>query len=55
MKAPDDLLVLAAGRLPQGRYGGSLAGLGAVALGRAAVEGLLGDRAHSLLKPTPRR
>ncbi|HEY3269717.1 MAG TPA: thiolase family protein [Geothrix sp.] len=36
-----DLLILAAGRLPQGRYGGSLAGLGAVSLGRSVVEGLL--------------
>lgn len=41
MKESPDLLILAAGRLPQGRYGGSLAGLGAVSLGRAAVEGLL--------------
>jgi len=39
---PSDLLILAAGRLPQGRYGGSLAGLGAVALGLSAVEGVLG-------------
>ncbi|WP_306589614.1 thiolase family protein [Geothrix sp. 21YS21S-4] len=45
VKNRDDLLVLAAGRLPQGRYGGSLAGLGAVALGRAAVEELLRDGA----------
>lgn len=36
-----DLLILAAGRLPQGRYGGSLAGLGAVSLGLSVVEGLL--------------
>lgn len=41
MKEATDLLILAAGRLPQGRYGGSLAGLGAVSLGRTAVEGLL--------------
>lgn len=41
MSAASDLLILAAGRLPQGRYGGRLAGLGAVSLGRAAVEGLL--------------
>ena len=33
--------ILAAGRLPQGRYLGSLAGLGATALGVSAVEGLL--------------
>lgn len=45
MKGPNDLLILAAGRLPQGRYGGSLAGLGAVSLGRTAVEGLLADGA----------
>lgn len=45
MRAPDDLLILAAGRLPQGRYGGSLAGLGAVALGLTAVEGLLAKSA----------
>jgi acetyl-CoA C-acetyltransferase len=38
---PDDLLILAAGRLPQGRYGGSLAGSGAVALGLSAIQGLL--------------
>lgn len=42
MTGPSDLLILATGRLPQGRYGGSLAGLGAVALGLAAVEGVLG-------------
>jgi acetyl-CoA C-acetyltransferase len=41
VKRPGDLLILAAGRLPQGCYGGRLAGLGAVALGRSAVEGLL--------------
>jgi acetyl-CoA C-acetyltransferase len=39
------LRVLAAGRLPQGRFRGSLKGLGAVALGQAAVEGLLSDTA----------
>ena len=38
-----DLLLLAAGRLPQGRYLGSLAGIGATGLGTAAVEGLLAD------------
>lgn len=41
MKRPDDCLILAAGRLPQGRYGGALAGLGAVALGLTALEGLM--------------
>jgi len=45
MKRAGDLLILAARRLPQGRYGGSLAGLGSVALGLAAVEGLLADPA----------
>ena len=43
MKRPQDLVILAARRLPQGRYGGSLAGLGAVSLGLTAVEGMLGD------------
>lgn len=45
MKQPQDIVILAARRLPQGRYGGSLAGLGAVSLGLSAVEGLLGDSA----------
>ncbi|MBP1771295.1 MAG: atoB [Holophagaceae bacterium] len=45
MKHAQDVVILAARRLPQGRYGGSLAGLGAVALGRAAVEGILHDPA----------
>ncbi len=45
MRNPRDLLILAAGRLPQGRYGGSLAGLGAVPLGLSAVEGLLSQPA----------
>ena len=39
----DPLLILAAGRLPQGRYLGNLAGLGATALGVSAAEGLLAD------------
>jgi len=43
MKPLGELWVLAAGRLPQGRYGGSLAGLGAVQLGVSAVQGLMGD------------
>jgi acetyl-CoA C-acetyltransferase len=38
-----DPVILAAGRLPQGRFGGSLAGLGAVSLGLTAVEELLED------------
>jgi acetyl-CoA C-acetyltransferase len=46
-----DLLLLAARRLPQGRYLGSLAGLGAATLGISAVEGLLGDPAL----PRPRQ
>lgn len=37
--------LLAAGRLPQGRYGGALRGVGAVGLGTAAVQGLLADSA----------
>ena len=45
MKRPGDVVILAARRLPQGRYGGSLAGLGAVSLGLTAVEGLTGDPA----------
>ena len=45
MTPSGEVVILAAGRLPQGRYGGSLAGLGAAALGRTAVEGLLRDPA----------
>lgn len=41
----DGIYLLAAGRLPLGRYGGSLAGAGAVNLGLAAIQGLLADRA----------
>ena len=37
------VVVLAARRLPQGRYGGSLLGLGAVNLVRSVVRGLLAD------------
>jgi len=40
LKRPQDVVILAASRLPQGRYGGSLAGLGAVSLGLTVVEGL---------------
>ncbi|HJU83590.1 MAG TPA: thiolase family protein [Holophagaceae bacterium] len=40
-----DLILLAARRLPQGRYLGSLSGLGAVALGQAAAEAVLADPA----------
>ena len=43
MKPANDIVILAARRLPQGRYGGSLAGLGAVNLGLAAVEALTSD------------
>ena len=50
MRRPSDTVVLAAQRLPQGRYGGSLAGLGAVNLGLAVVEGLL---AQSPALPRP--
>lgn len=45
MKLPSPVPVLAAGRLPQGRFGGSLAGEGAVALGTHAVNRLLADPA----------
>ena len=41
MKPMGELLVLAAGRLPQGRYGGSLAGQGAVELGATAIRSLM--------------
>lgn len=44
-----DLYVAAAGRLPLGRYGGSLAGEGAVGLGLGAIRGLLAD--PGLLRP----
>ena len=37
--------ILAAGRLPQGRFHGALAGLGAVSLGTSAVTALLADPA----------
>lgn len=43
MKPTSELFILAAGRLPQGRFGGALAGEGAVRLGVAAVQGLLAD------------
>ena len=43
MTGPGDILILAARRLPQGRYGGSLAGLGAVGLGLSAVTAVLDD------------
>jgi acetyl-CoA C-acetyltransferase len=45
MKHAQDMVILAARRLPQGRYGGSLAGLGAVRLGLAVVEGLMANPA----------
>ncbi|HEX9010967.1 MAG TPA: thiolase family protein [Holophagaceae bacterium] len=45
MKGSRDLFIAAAGRLPLGRYGGSLAGEGAVGLGLAALRGLLADPA----------
>jgi len=41
----DELFILTAGRLPLGRYGGSLAGEGAIGLGIAALRGLLADPA----------
>jgi acetyl-CoA C-acetyltransferase len=45
VKHPQDIVILAARRLPQGGYGGSLAGLGAVNLGLTVVEGLTEDPA----------
>ena len=45
MRAPKDVVILEARRLPQGRHGGSLAGLGAVSLGLTAVEGFAGNPA----------
>jgi acetyl-CoA C-acetyltransferase len=45
MKHPQDIVILAARRLPQGRYGGSLAGIGAVGLGLSVVEHLVRDPA----------
>ncbi len=42
MKA-DDVHILAAKRLPQGRYGGSLAGEGAVKLGQHCLRGVLDE------------
>jgi acetyl-CoA C-acetyltransferase len=45
MNDPCGLFILAAGRLPLGRYGGSLGGEGAVALGLSAIKGLLTDPA----------
>ncbi|MBP1628274.1 MAG: acetyl-CoA acetyltransferase [Holophagaceae bacterium] len=50
MKLSQPISILAAGRLPQGRFGGALAGQGAVALGEAAVRALLQDPA--LPRPT---
>ncbi len=46
----DDIFILAAKRLPQGRYGGSLAGEGAVNLGHTCVRGMMED--PSLPTPT---
>jgi len=43
VKPHKDILVLAARRLPQGRFGGSLAGLGAVDLGTTLVSGMLAE------------
>jgi acetyl-CoA C-acetyltransferase len=45
MMLAEPIEVLAAGRLPQGRFHGSLAGLGAVSLGATAVAELLADPA----------
>lgn len=48
MKRAQDRVILAAGRIPQGRYGGSLAGLGAVSLGLTVVEQFTKDTALPL-------
>lgn len=45
MRPRGELCVLAAGRLPQGRFGGALAGEGAVRLGVTAVRALMADPA----------
>ena len=45
MKLSEPIAILAAGRLPQGRFHGSLAGLGAVALGASAAAGVLANPA----------
>jgi acetyl-CoA C-acetyltransferase len=45
VRSPQDVVILAARRLPQGRYGGSLAGQGALGLGLTVVEGLVRDPA----------
>lgn len=45
MKLAEPIHILAAGRLPQGRFGGSLAGLGSVALGTHVASALLRDPA----------
>lgn len=44
-RVSEDVFILAAGRLPLGRFGGSLAGEGAVQLGLGAIRGLLADPA----------
>ena len=43
--SPEPVFILGAKRLPQGRFGGSLKGLGAVRLAQAVVSGLLADPA----------
>ena len=45
MRPTSEVLILAAQRLPQGSYGGSLAGRGAVSLGQTVVEVLTADPA----------
>ena len=48
MKHPHDVVILAAQRLPQGRYGASLAGLGSVNLGLTAIQGITANPALPL-------
>lgn len=45
MRPAEPIFILAARRLPQGTYGGSLAGLGALSLGQTVLEALLADSA----------
>jgi len=45
VRPAEPIFILAARRLPQGTYGGSLAGLGALSLGQTVLEALLADSA----------
>ena len=52
MRPTSEVLILAAQRLPQGSYGGSLAGQGAVPLGQTVVDALTGCLLYT--SPSPR-